>query len=149
MIEKYEAVVINFKDKLDVRLKKEFGNESTSAKSLEVRSEKNDKGFIISIYGAGHLYYADQGRNPTGTNAPKGNPTVRESILQWMVRRNIQPKGKETKEQIAYAISRKIHKEGYRGKNILNPFFKANIKSLQTDMKKVLQELKTGIFLKK
>lgn len=59
------------------------------------------------------------GRKPTSPNAPKGTPTLREKILEWILARGIIGTANEktgkipSAEQLSWAISTKIHKEGY------------------------------------
>lgn len=52
----------------------------------------------------------ETGRKPTDSNAPAGNPTLRQSILKWIENKPIY--GDISKESLAYLISRKIHEEG-------------------------------------
>jgi hypothetical protein len=52
----------------------------------------------------------ETGRKPTSAGASKGNPTLRESILEWIknkpIASDINPKS------LAFLIARKIHEEG-------------------------------------
>ena len=64
----------------------------------------------------------EYGRRPTSTNAPKGNPTLREAILAWVERKGIGEV--KDRKSIAYLISRKIHQQGdrlYRGELGIQP----------------------------
>jgi hypothetical protein len=72
-------------------------------------------GFIIR--GGAQIGAIIDGRKPTSSGAKKGNPTVRESILEWIKAKGIQPKeASMSQETLAFLISRSIHKNGYKGR---------------------------------
>ena len=64
--------------------------------------------------------WIEGGRPPTQNS---GNGELRRAILEWIRVKPVIPEpfnGKlPTEEQLAYLISRKIHREGYEGKHIL------------------------------
>ena len=81
--------------------------------SLNIEFTKT--GFII--IGGAQIGAIIDGRKPTSAGAKKGNPTVRESILEWIKAKGIQPKESGmSQETLAFIISRSIHKNGYPGK---------------------------------
>ena len=81
--------------------------------SLNIEFTKT--GFIIR--GGAQIGAIIDGRKPTSAGAKKGNPTVKESILEWIKAKNIQPKESGmTKETLAFLMARSIHKNGYPGK---------------------------------
>lgn len=81
--------------------------------SLNIEFTKT--GFIIR--GGAQIGAIIDGRKPTSAGAKKGNPTVRESVLEWIKAKGIQPKESGmSQETLAFIISRSIHKNGYPGK---------------------------------
>jgi len=81
--------------------------------SLNIEFTKT--GFIIR--GGSQIGAIIDGRKPTSAGAKKGNPTVRESVLEWIKAKGIQPKESGmSQETLAFIISRSIHKNGYPGK---------------------------------
>jgi hypothetical protein len=57
-----------------------------------------------------YIRVLETGRGPTSATATKGNPTLRENILEW-VETKVRPTDISAKS-LAYLIARKIHKEG-------------------------------------
>lgn len=75
-----------------------------------VRSE-NSKPESGTVFGWKWIRTLEGGRGPTRPNAPKGSPTLREQIETWIDKRGVIWDG-FTKKQMAYVISRSIHKHG-------------------------------------
>ena len=69
----------------------------------------DDGGKIIA---AKYIGVLEDGRRPTRSGAPKGNPTLRENIEAWITARNITPKDNMKVKTLAFLIARKIHREG-------------------------------------
>jgi hypothetical protein len=67
--------------------------------------------------------YIENGRGPT---IRSGNGSLRKSITEWIQDKGIVVPPKMTIEQLSFLISRKIHREGYEGRECLK---KAKIKS--------------------
>lgn len=60
---------------------------------------------------------AEYGRKPTGSGAATGNPTLFEQIREWAKIRGIISDINDRKQLgIVYAITKKIHKEGWKTK---------------------------------
>jgi len=60
---------------------------------------------------------AEYGRKPTGSGATRGNPTLFEQIKEWAQIRGIVNNINDRKQLgIVYAITKKIHKEGWKTK---------------------------------
>lgn len=81
--------------------------------SLELKTSFNS----LEILGAKHIGAIINGRKPTSSGAVKGNPTLQESILEWIEALSIQPKEANMSQlALSWAISKSIHKKGYKGK---------------------------------
>lgn len=83
----------------------------------------------------------ERGRKPTSNN---GDGALRRGILEWIKVKPILPTpydGKlPTEEQLAYLISRKIHRLGYEGKQPLKKTLDENKSELYADIEKALAE---------
>ncbi len=86
------------------------GRLSASAEDVIVDSE----GFVSGTVRANsYWFYRNFGRGPTQNT---GSGQLRPKIRQWIDDKGINPKGKISKDELAYLITRKIHREGYEGK---------------------------------
>ena len=91
---------------------------ATGSTANSIRLEVTQTGFII--YGAEHIDNIFFGRKPTSAGAKKGNPTVQEMIYEWIKAKSIAPKESSmSQEALSWAISKSIHKKGYKGKGDL------------------------------
>lgn len=89
-------------------------------------TQEGDFGRLVGrLYGPSYIEVFEYGRGPTRPNAPKGSPTMRERILEWIEAKNIRftkavKKGGATiirtltAEQMSWIIAAKIHREGNR-----------------------------------
>ena len=107
------------------RLASEGINASGSlSNSVTANVEMDGTIFEVSLTLNEYWKYIEGGRPPTQNN---GNGELRRNILQWIKVKPVLPKpfnGKlPTEEQLAYLISRKIHREGYEGKEPLKKTF--------------------------
>ena len=69
---------------------------------------------VLAHRSIGALEY---GRKPTSSGAPKGNPSLFEAIKEWALIRGIISNINDRKELgIVYAITKKIHNEGWKSK---------------------------------
>lgn len=107
------------------RLASEGINASGSlSNSVTANVEMDGTVFEVSLTLNEYWKYIEGGRPPTQNN---GNGELRRNILQWIKVKPVLPKpfnGKlPTEEQLAYLISRKIHREGYEGKEPLKKTF--------------------------
>lgn len=85
----------------------------------------------FEILGDKHIGALIYGRKPTSTGAKKGDPTLQESILEWLKVKSIQPRESSmTQESLSWAISKSIHKNGYKGKG---NFFNSVLNSKKFD----------------
>lgn len=135
-----EKVLIDFaelmRDGYKERLESEGINASGSlSNSVAAQVEMNGTVFEVSLTLNEYWKYIEGGRPPTQNN---GNGELRRSILQWIKVKPVLPTpydGKlPTEEQLAYLISRKIHKEGYEGKEPLKKTFEEVEDMLRGDL---------------
>jgi len=86
------------------------GKLSASAEDVIIDSE----GFVSGTVRANsYWFYRNFGRGPTQNT---GSGQLRPKIRQWIDDKGINPKGNISKDELAYLITRKIHREGYEGK---------------------------------
>lgn len=79
------------------------------------------KGYSGQITGPYYTYWLEHGRGPTVNPTPH-NPTVRQVVLRWLKKYNIQDKyGKRSQETVAYFISHSIHQKGIKVPGKYNP----------------------------
>lgn len=92
------------------------------SKSIKFNLQVNDTLFEIEFQAASYWYFANYGRGP-------GKFPPMDRIEDWIRRRKITPyptkSGKlPTRKQLAYLISRKIAKEGFKGSGFLEKSLK-------------------------
>ena len=86
------------------------GKLSASAEDVIIDSE----GFVSGTVRANsYWFYRNFGRGPTQNT---GSGQLRPKIRQWIDDKGINPKGNISKDELAYLITRKIHRDGYEGK---------------------------------
>lgn len=90
----------------------------TYGDSLRIEEKKTPAKYTATIYGADHLKYMTEGREPT--TASQGN-ILYGIILDWVkVKQGLPPEG-WTAESFAYVVTRRIHSEGIQVPNRYNP----------------------------
>ena len=95
-----------FIDEVEPQIKQVVGSFAPT-----IESEVKDYSF--TIYASPYIRVLIDGRKPTREGASKGNPTLQETILDWIRRKSIQPdKPNMTQESLSWAISKSIHKRG-------------------------------------
>lgn len=103
--------------------------------SVTANVEMDGTVFEVSLTLNEYWKYIEGGRPPTQNN---GNGELRRNILQWIKVKPVLPtpfNGKlPTEEQLAYLISRKIHREGYEGKEPLKKTFEEVEDMLKSDL---------------
>lgn len=71
----------------------------------------------FDIFGGSQIVALIDGRKPTKSGAPKGSPTLQETILIWIRARSITPRERNMSiEQLSWAMANSIHMNGYRGR---------------------------------
>lgn len=135
-----EKVLIDFAELMRDGYKERLASEGINASgslsnSVAAQVEMNGTVFEVSLTLNEYWKYIEGGRPPTQNN---GNGELRRSILQWIKVKPVLPTpydGKlPTEEQLAYLISRKIHKEGYEGKEPLKKTFEVVEDMLRDDL---------------
>lgn len=125
-----EAEVVQVNEKL----KEGFIAAGVSAssnliQSFEVKTEVGNQFIFCSIIADEYWVWVDQGRGPTKNGPPAGQGVVKGKIKDWLQRRGINSSDL-SQDELAYLISRKIHKEGFNGKFVVE---------------KILNEIETGL----
>lgn len=87
--------------------------------SIHSQVTVNNMTYDVELVMEEYWKWIENGRPPTQTTTPS-NPPLRELILEWIRVKPVLPtpiNGKlPTEEQLAYLITRKIHREGFEGK---------------------------------
>ena len=109
---------------------REAMKEQLSAKNINASGKLDDSiedvmvtsdGFVSgSVRALSYWYYTNYGRGPT-VRGSSGKGVVRERIRQWIDDKGIVPRDaangrKVTKDELAFLIARKIHRQGYEAK---------------------------------
>jgi len=118
-------------------------NMRASGKTAQSIRPKNSEleGSLTAVKSIGALI---NGRKPTGSGASRGNPSLYEQIRDWIDNKGISPDGDMTKESLAWAITKKIHKYGNRAyrnqspKLDLNGVVQVSVKATISDLKKAV-----------
>ena len=159
-----ERVVAALKDNLEFRKKLASRRLSDSIK-FKIVSLVDTTTFELSL--ADYYKFVDKGRGPTKSGGGPikgpldwGKPSLRKNILQWMTYKGIQPSAQmgygknkaagkvstatalDKAREMAYLISRKIHREGYKGSNFFTDVFKSGGVG---DVKQLEQELSAAM----
>jgi len=94
-----------------------FASGNTIDKMVIVPSDHK-----VQLVAPGYVDILERGRGPTDPNAAAGDPTLLTRIQAWCNDKGIDPKA-------AYAITKSIHKYGYKGKPglLTDPLSQSNI----------------------
>jgi hypothetical protein len=94
----------------DMKAVMDSENMNATGKSRDSFKVEVD-GFTGILYGPSHINVLESGRGPTRGGKGGGVPLV-QRILQWIQAKGIQARDGITQQQLAYAITNKIHREG-------------------------------------
>ena len=109
---------------------REAMKEQLSSKNINASGKLDDSiedvmvtsdGFVSgSVRALSYWYYTNYGRGPT-VNGSSGKGVVKAAIRQWIDDKGIVPRDaangrKVTKDELAFLIARKIHRQGYEAK---------------------------------
>jgi hypothetical protein len=113
-----------------LELFREAMKEQLSSKNINASGKLDDSiedvmvtsdGFVSgSVRALSYWYYTNYGRGPT-VRGSSGKGVVKAAIRQWIDDKGITPRDgangqKVTKDELAFLIARKIHREGYEAK---------------------------------
>jgi hypothetical protein len=141
------AEVVPFMEGMkDVLINAGVDRQSELIASFEITDEVGTNVLTIEIIANDYIFFVDQGRGPTESFA--GDGQVKKKIKDWIDRRNItdtKSTGRKlTTDELAFLISRKIHREGYKGKLVLLPYIDSREPELFNAMDKII--LQTDVF---
>ena len=87
----------------------------------------------LEVLALRNIWALEDGRKPTGSGATRGNPTLFEQIKEWAQIKGIVSNINDRKQLgIVYAITKKIHKEGWKSR--LNKPLSSVIDSINLDL---------------
>lgn len=121
-----DAFATYFQNKLQENLMRDGSNASGNlVNSIKTEVKIGDDTYEVGVWLADYWYYVNNGRGPTKAG---GNGGLLDKIKEWIKVKKIVPHvgviktgknaGKQylpTINQLAYLITRKIHREGYKG----------------------------------
>lgn len=109
--------------------------------SVKFELKLGDTTLEVGLWLEDYYKWIEQGR-PRTTHS--GNGELRRAILNWIKVKPVVPRpynGKlPAEEQLAYLISRKIHREGYRGRNVLHKSVEEVNNAMLLDIKYAIVE---------
>lgn len=140
-----------FQNKLQENMMRNKSNASGNlVNSFQTEVKIGDDSYEVGIYLEDYWYYVNSGRGPS-KNA--GNGTLLEKIKEWIKVKKIVPHvgvirtgkqaGKQylpTVEQLAYLITRKIHREGYKGTHFFDQAKADSIEYFQESIDLAIRE---------
>ena len=158
-----DRIVTALKDNLDFNKKNASGKLK---KSIVFKIKFLGDSYVFELYLEDYYKWVDGGRGATvnGGGGRTGQPldwgkqSLRRDILKWMMYKRITPsammgKGKNkaagkisiasdlrAARSMAYLISRKIHKQGYKGSGFFSNVFKAGGVGDITELERELSE---------
>lgn len=99
-----------------------FAKDENFPELLESKFESSNGRFKGQILGPDYTYWLEHGRGPTKNRTPH-NPTVKEVVLKWIKRYNVQDQYNKNVSQntLAFFISRSIHNYGIKVPGKYNP----------------------------
>lgn len=149
------AVLENFADYFRNKLQDNMFRNGSNASGNLVNSFKTEvkvgeDSYEVGISLADYWYYVNNGRGPTKNG---GNGTLLEKIKDWIRIKKIVPhvgviktgkqKGKQylpSVNQLAFLITRKIHREGYKGTHFFDDAKRDSIAYFQESIDLAIRE---------
>ena len=146
VLNKYSIALVNSLESKGIK------RTSNLSQSVELSQTIEPLKTIYEVLMNEYWYYIDQGRGATEKGSRPGE--VKEAIRKWIRQNNIQAEERDgktpTEEQLVYLITRKIHKEGFPGRDFVSaPFeqFEEEItEALQADLNDNLIKFANRIF---
>lgn len=158
LTEVLENFAVYFQNKLQENMMRNGSNASGNlVNSFKMGVKIGESEYEVGIWLADYWYYVNNGRGPT-KNA--GNGTLLEKIKEWIKVKKIVPHvgtiktgpqaGKTylpTVNQLAFLITRKIHREGYEGTHFFDEAKAASIEYFQQSIELAIREdLESWVF---
>ena len=149
---------VYFQNKLQANMLKNGSNASGNlVNSFKTEVKIADATYEVGIWLADYWYYVNNGRGPTRNS---GNGSLLEKIKEWIKVKRIVPHvgtiktgkraGKQylpTINQLAYLITRKIHREGYKGTHFFDEAKADSVAYFQESIDYAIKEdVETWIF---
>lgn len=121
-----EQILERFKQALvDSLQSKGVRPDSKLAQSFEVTKDVQALKTDFEVIANEYWFYVDQGRGPTEQGTRPGK--VKELVRDWIRRNGIvaeERNGKTpTEDELVFLITRKIHREGFPGRDFVAPVF--------------------------
>lgn len=134
-----EAVLKEFASALvDSMVSKGVSRSSNLAQSTETKTTIDPLKTTFEILMNEYWYYIDQGRGKTLQGSRPG--VVRDLIKEWIRSKNIQAEERDgrkpTQEQLAFLITRKIHREGFPGRDFVSSVMESYIPKIEEAINK-------------
>lgn len=126
-----ESLVVKFRDSIEpVR--------ASGRTSDSIHAVTDD--WTVEVLADRHIWALEDGRSPTSQGAKRGNPTLFERIKEWAQIRGIITNVNDRQQLgIVYAITQKIHREGWQAR--LNKPLTSVIESI--DQESLLRDVLT------
>jgi hypothetical protein len=101
-----ESLVLQFRTSIE-----QVKTSGRTAESIHAVSTDT----TVEVLADRHIFALEDGRKPTGSGAARGNPTLFEQIREWAQLKGIVTNINDKQQLgIVYAITKKIHKEGWK-----------------------------------
>lgn len=117
---------------VDSLVSKGVSRSSSLANSAEVSKQVQPLFTVYEVLMNEYWYYIDQGRGKTLQGSRPG--VVRDLIKEWIRQNNIQAEErngkKPTQEQLAFLITRKIHRDGFPGRDFVSSVYEDFIEKI-------------------
>lgn len=131
---------------ISVNITKEFLNELNAATQKILQQYKlnntdlqksidwqysND---VFTLIANDYFEYVSTGRRPRAKKVPV------EDIIKWMKKKGISPNAGQSYNQVAFAITEAIYKNGIKAKNYINPVIDVTTELMSEDIATQLSE---------
>lgn len=129
-----EAVLERYKQALiDSLASKGVSANSQLSQSAEITKDIQPLKTIFQILMNEYWYYVDQGRGKTLKGEKPGK--VKDFIREWIKKNGIVAEERDgktpTEDQLVFLITRKIHKEGFPGRDFVSPVYEQFIDEIE------------------
>lgn len=146
-----ENFAVYFQNKLQENMMRNGSNASGNlVNSFKTEVKIGGDTYEVGIWLADYWYYVNNGRGPTRSG---GNGSLLEKIKEWIKVKKIVPhvgviktgkqRGKQylpTINQLAFLITRKIHREGYKGTHFFDEAKASSIEYFQESIDYAIKE---------